>query len=104
MTIKDLLLDPWYSSALIFIIQILLLYLRTININYTVKQNIAGAIWSNNGISVMWLLSNVIGVHSIVNGVWQPIAAFLIGGSIGTYCGLKREIRKSVFPKAWIDK
>ena len=68
-----------------------MLYFRTINIIYTTKNNIFGAIWSNNGVALTWLLSMTIGMHSMISGDWQPILAFLIGGTLGTYWGLKNE-------------
>lgn len=70
-----------------------MLYLRTINILYTTKKNIFGAIWSNNGVAITWLLSMTIGMNSMLTGQWQPIIAFLLGGTIGTYWGLRMEIK-----------
>ena len=90
---KELLANPWYAAVLIFITQILMLYLRTINILYTTNNNIFGAIWSNNGVAITWLLSMTIGLNSVLTGQWQPITAFLIGGSIGTYWGMKNDIK-----------
>lgn len=90
-SIKELLQNPWHSAIIIFITQILMLYLRTINIIYTTKQNIFGAIWSNNGVAITWLLSMTIGMNSMLSGQWQPIVSFLLGGSLGTYWGLIRE-------------
>ncbi len=34
-----------------------------------------------------------IGMNSMLTGQWQPILAFLLGGSIGTYWGMKNEIK-----------
>ena len=88
---KQILANPWYASVVIFVTQVLMLYLRTINIIYTTKDNIFGAIWSNNGVSITWLLSMTIGLNSMLSGQWQPIIAFLLGGSIGTYWAIKRD-------------
>lgn len=88
--IKELLSNPWYAAVIIFITQILMLYLRTINIIYTTKRNVFGAIWSNNGVAITWLLSMTIGMNSMLSGQWQPIAGFLLGGSLGTYWGIKK--------------
>lgn len=88
---KELLLNPWYAAIIVFFTQILMLYFRTINIFYTTQQNMFGAIWSNNANGISWLLSMTIGMNSMLNGQWQPIVAYLIGGSVGTYWGIKRE-------------
>ena len=90
---NELLVNPWHAAVLIFTTQILMLYLRTINIFYTTKNNIFGAIWSNNGVAATWLLSMTIGMNSMLIGQWQPILAFLLGGTIGTYWGMKNEIK-----------
>ena len=86
---KEFLSNPWYAAIVVFITQILMMYLRTINIIYTTKGNIFGAIWSNNGVAITWLLSMTIGMNSMLEGQWQPITAFLLGGSAGTYWGIK---------------
>ena len=88
---KELLANPWYSAVLVFFTQILMLYFRTVNIFYTTQTNIFGAIWSNNANAVMWLLSMTIGMNSMLNGQWQPILAYMIGGSLGTYWGILHE-------------
>ncbi len=88
---QELLLNPWYAAIMVFFTQILMLYFRTINIFYTTKQNIFGAIWSNNANAVSWLLSMTIGMNSMINGQVIPLIAYLIGGSLGTYWAIKRE-------------
>jgi len=93
-TIRELILNPWHASIIVFFTQILMLYLRTINIIYTTNHNIFGAIWSNNGVAITWLLSMTIGMNSMLSGHIQPIIGFLLGGSIGTYWGLRMEIKK----------
>lgn len=92
-TFQDLLANPWYAAGIVFITQILMLYFRTINIFYTTKTNVFGAIWSNNANAIMWLMSMTIGMNSMINGQWQPILMYLLGGSLGTYWGVKKEQR-----------
>ena len=89
--LKELLANPWYAAVVVFFTQILMLYFRTINIFYTTQQNMFGAIWSNNANAVSWLLSMTIGMNSVLNSQWQPILMYLLGGSLGTYWGIKRE-------------
>lgn len=90
---KILLENPWYAAIIVFFTQILMLYFRTINIFYTTQQNMFGAIWSNNANAIAWLLSMTIGMNSMLNGQWQPILSYLLGGTIGTYWGIKREMK-----------
>jgi hypothetical protein len=88
---NSILLNSWYSGILVFFTQILMLYFRTINIFYTTQQNMFGAIWSNNANAVSWLLSMTIGMNSMLHGQWQAILMYLLGGTLGTYWGIKRE-------------
>lgn len=66
--------------------------MRTINVIYTTERRVMATIISNLGISVTWLLSIGISTQSVINGEWPPIVAYLIGGAIGTYFGLKKDI------------
>jgi len=87
---KELLENPWYAAIVVFITQIIFLYLRTLNVIYTAERRIWGTILTGNGVSVSWLISMSIGLNSMFTGDWQPIVAFLIGGTIGTYWGIRK--------------
>jgi hypothetical protein len=88
---KEILQNPWYAAGLVFFTQVLMLYFRTINIFYTTHTDVFGAIWSNNANAIMWLMSMTIGMNSMINGQWQPILMYLVGGSLGTYWGILQE-------------
>jgi len=92
---KEWLNNPYYSSIIVFITQICLLYLRTINIVYTTENNIFGAIWSNSLFAVAWLLSTSIGLNAILNANILPLIGFIVGGGFGTYLGMINEIKKN---------
>lgn len=83
--------DPIISSIAILISQICFVYLRTLNVIYTSQKKMIKSIVTGNGLSLSWLFSVVLGTHSIINGEVLPIIAFLIGGTIGTYLGIKNE-------------
>lgn len=89
--LKELLQNPGYAAIVVFITQIAFLYFRTLNLYYTVERNLWGAIWTNNMLSINWLLSISIGINSFIDGEWLPITAFLLGGTIGTYWGMKNK-------------
>lgn len=92
---KELFFNPWYSSIIVLIIQIIFLYLRTLNTIYTVNNNIPGAIFSGLGIGLSWLIGIAIGSNAILNLEWQPVLAHLLGGSIGTYWAMKNSKNKN---------
>jgi hypothetical protein len=91
---KEILKNPWYSAIIVLFTQVMMLYFRTINIFYTTQTNIFGAIWSGNANAIMWLLSMTIGMNSMINGQWQPILMYFVGGSLGTYLAIKIEKNK----------
>ena len=87
--VKEILVNPLYASIVIFVTQILMSCFRTLNIILTTEDNLWGAVITNNAVSITWLLSMTIGLNSMLTGQWQPIIVFLIGGTIGTYIGIK---------------
>lgn len=90
----ELLDNVWILSLSVFIFQIIFVYLRTINVIYTSEKKVTGAIVSGAFSGLFWLLTTTIGTASIMHGVWQPIVFHLLGGAIGTYYGIKIEIKK----------
>ena len=91
---EDYLNDPWMSAGIVFVAQILFLFFRTLNLKYIADSNVLMSIVTGNGIGVSWLISTTMGVNSISMMSWPPIAAFLIGGSIGTYVGIISKNKK----------
>jgi uncharacterized protein YebE (UPF0316 family) len=88
---EEILENKYYSSLVVLISQIVFLYLRTLNIIYTADNKMVPAIITQNGVGLMWLISISIGVKSIMGGDALPIIMYLIGGSLGTYWGMKKE-------------
>lgn len=78
------------QALIVFISEIVFLYLKTINIKAIADGNTQKAILSNSGTSIAWLIGVTISVNSILNGNWLPILAFLLGGIIGTYLAMEK--------------
>ncbi len=91
---KDFIQNEYYSSILILISQIAFIYLRTLNVIYTAERRMVPAVLTGSGIAVCWLLSISIGTNSIMEGKVLPIISFILGGTIGTYLGIKQKINK----------
>ncbi len=91
---NEILSNPYYSAIVVLISQLVFIYLRTINVIYTAERKIKPAIISGLGIGLSWLVSMSIGADSVLKGEILPIISFLIGGSIGTYWGIKKEQKK----------
>jgi uncharacterized protein YebE (UPF0316 family) len=90
----EILANPYYSAIVVLISQVVFIYLRTINVIYTAERRLLPAILSGNGIGLAWLVSMSIGADSIMKGEIIPIIAFLVGGTLGTYWGIKKESKK----------
>jgi len=102
MSIKELVEDPWVSAVIVLMTQIMFLYLRTINVIYTTERRLWPTIISNTGVSISWLLSVGISTNSMITGQWQPIMAFLIGGAVGSYLGIKKESKNKQNHKKFV--
>ncbi len=91
--LQEILSNQYYSSLVILISQLIFIYLRTINVIYTSEKRILPAILTSNGVALAWLVSLSIGANSVIEGELLPIIAFLIGGTLGTYYGIKKETK-----------
>jgi hypothetical protein len=92
---KEILSNPYLSALVVLFSQIVFIYLRTVNVIYTAEKRLVPAIISGNGIGLAWLVSMSIGANSIMQGEILPIVTFLLGGSLGTYWGIKKESKKN---------
>jgi len=92
--INELLTNPIYSSIIVFISQILFIYLRTINIIYTNDRRMIASTITGVGIGLTYLISMSIGLNSLLNGNLITVFIFLLGGAIGNVWGIYQEKRK----------
>jgi len=88
---QEILNNSYYSAIIILISQIIFLYFRTLNVIYTAERRMLPAILTGNAIGFTWLISMTIGANSILNGDILPIITFILGGTVGTYLGIKKE-------------
>jgi len=93
---ETILNNEWLSALTIFFTQIVFIYLRTLNVIYTTERRILPTVLTGNGIGLAWLIVVSVGANSIVNGNLLTIIAFLLGGTLGAYWGLKQEKLKKV--------
>lgn len=78
---------------IVLVTQIIFLWLRTLNIKYIDKGKVWPAIWTGNGIGLMWMIGISVGANAMMEGHWFPIVMHLIGGSVGTYIGMHKKVR-----------
>lgn len=91
---EEILNNQYYSALVVLISQIVFIYLRTINVIYTAEKKVMPAIISGAGIGIAWLISMSIGIESVMKGEVLPIIAFIGGGALGTYWGIKLKPKK----------
>lgn len=87
---EELLDNQLLSSLIVFLSQVSFIYLRTLNVIYTVERKIWPAIATGVGIGLLTLVSFSIGVKSFLGGEVLPVVVFLLGGALGTYWGIKQ--------------
>lgn len=81
------------QSFIVFISEIVFLHLKTTNVQAISKGNVILAIASNSSVSIAWIIGVTISVNSVLNSHFMPLLAFLFGGAIGTYLGMRRSNR-----------
>ena len=91
--IQDILNDPYWSAIIVFLSQFMFIYLRTLNAIYTAEKKKLAAILTGNGVGILTLISFSIGIKSVLSGDVVPVILFLLGGSFGTYFGIKQNER-----------
>ncbi len=87
---EDLLENQILSSIIVFLSQVAFIYLRTLNVIFTVDRRMWPAIFTGVGIGLLTLISFSIGVKSFLGGEILPVIVFLLGGALGTYWGIKQ--------------
>jgi len=77
-------------AVIVFASQILFLYFRTVNVKAVSNSNTFKAIWTGWGIAITWMIGISIGATSMMEGHFLPIISHLLGGTLGTYLGMKK--------------
>tara|TARA_R110002073_G_scaffold149966_7_gene303993 strand:+ start:6149 stop:6451 length:303 start_codon:yes stop_codon:yes gene_type:complete len=81
---------PWLAGVIVFVTQLIFLYLRTLNVMYTAENRVWLAIITGQGIGITCLISISIGATAIMQLQMLPILGFLTGGALGTWLGFKQ--------------
>jgi len=82
--------NEWYCALIVFISTIISIYFKTINVIYTSEKKLLPTMITGCGMGLTWLISTSVGMSSILSGQLIPILAYLIGGAIGNYLGIKK--------------
>jgi uncharacterized protein YebE (UPF0316 family) len=83
--------NPWLSALIVLITQIFFVYFRTLNVIYNSEKKLIPTIITGNIIGICWLITISFGITAVINLQWQPIAAHIIGGTVGVIYGFKTE-------------
>jgi uncharacterized protein YebE (UPF0316 family) len=94
--IEEIMNNTYWATLIIFLAQLVFVYLITLNVIYITERNILGAIVTGNGIGICRLLVWSIGINSVMQGNILPIVSYLVGGSIGVYIGIKQKQKREL--------
>ena len=83
--------DAWLSALIVLITQIFFVFFRTLNVIYNAERRLWPTIITGNVIGLCWLITISFGINAVFEMQWQPIAAHLIGGTVGVITGFKIE-------------
>jgi hypothetical protein len=91
--------DNYYlASVLILLSQVSFIYVRTLNVIYTSEKKILPAILTGNLLGILTLFTFSVTLKSITDGNILAVFMFLIGGTIGTYYGIKsKDINEKIY-------
>lgn len=78
------------QSIIVFLSQIVFIYLRTVNVKAISEGKLLMAIISGNAQAMAGLISFAIGIYSIIDLNILPVIAYLLGGTVGTFLAMKK--------------
>lgn len=76
-----------WAAIITMVVQIVFIYLRTINVAAIADRKLWISIFSGVGIGLSWMISTSLSVTSVIEFKLLPIIAHLVGGVLGTYWG-----------------
>lgn len=82
--------NTYWVAIIVFISQLVFIYLRTLNVIYTTEKKLWLSILTGVGIGFLTLVSFEIGIDSLKSGQPVPIILFLAGGAFGTWWGIRQ--------------
>lgn len=91
---KEIIANPYYAGIILFLTQFIYIYLRTVNIIHTAEKRMVASVVTGIGIGITWLVSTAIGISAVMDGDWLLITIFLLGGGLGTFLGIKRQLNR----------
>tara|TARA_R110000765_G_scaffold418289_1_gene521652 strand:+ start:478 stop:798 length:321 start_codon:yes stop_codon:yes gene_type:complete len=97
--LETILASPWLAAGVVLVTQVIFLFFRTLNVMYVAEHRLMPSIVTGTAIGLAWLVTIAIGVGAMMDGQWQPIAAHVIGGIIGTVWGFWKKGREEIKSK-----
>lgn len=87
-------MSQWQLAVIVFMTQMIFLWFRTLNVIYTSEKKLWPSILTGLGIGASWLIAVSIGVNAIMQVQILPVLGHLLGGAIGTYIGMVKNLKK----------
>jgi hypothetical protein len=71
--------------------QFLFVFFRTLNVKYTAQDQLVGAMITGLAINALWITTTAFGVDAYKNNDYIMAVAYLSGGQIGVYYGMRKK-------------
>lgn len=82
-------------------LQFLFLYFRTLNVICTAHDRLIGAMLSGLMVNVLWIVTTYYGIEAFKNNNIALAIAYLAGGQIGIYWGMRKKFINEQFKRIW---
>ncbi|MBL4621937.1 MAG: hypothetical protein JKY89_06020 [Immundisolibacteraceae bacterium] len=78
--------------AIVFAAQLALVFLKHLNIRKIAGQKVAHAVCITGAIQAVWLVASALGIKGFLDGDYTIVAAYIIGGMVGSYLQFKLRV------------
>lgn len=79
------------EAIIVFITQLLFQIVRTKSTLMIIDDKVIGATIMSAATQTLWMISTFIGVAGMMNGSFIPAAAYIAGGTLGTYLTMRNK-------------
>jgi hypothetical protein len=80
-----------YQIITVIVLQFMFIFFRTLNVIYTAHNNLLGAMVTGLMVNILWIVTTYYGIEAFENGNVALAIAYLAGGQIGIYWGMRKK-------------
>lgn len=80
------------ESIIVFASQLLLVFLKHLNVRMNASHKVWLAVLVTGAIQVAWLVSSALGIKGFLSGDYLLVVIYVIGGMIGSFLNFKIKV------------